>query len=48
MHIMLAVQIDEMGKKRVWAIMTDGRRFEGDLLMGADGIRSKVRTLSLS
>lgn len=36
------IQVDELGKKRVWAIMRDGRRFEGDVLMGADGIRSKV------
>lgn len=39
------VQVDEMGKKRVWAIMSDGRKYEGDLLMGADGIRSKVLVL---
>ncbi|KAK9807697.1 hypothetical protein WJX72_006444 [[Myrmecia] bisecta] len=31
------------GKKTVWAILEDGRRFEGSVLIGADGIRSKVR-----
>ena len=36
-------QIDDLGKKRVWAVMSDGRRYEGDILIGADGIWSKVR-----
>jgi zeaxanthin epoxidase len=31
------------GKKVVTAILEDGRRFEGDILIGADGIWSKVR-----
>ena len=31
-----------MGIKRVWAILNDGRRYEGDILIGADGIWSKV------
>ena len=30
------------GKKVVTAILEDGRRFEGDILIGADGIWSKV------
>lgn len=36
------MQVDETGKKRVWAIMSDGRKYEGDVLVGADGIWSKV------
>jgi hypothetical protein len=31
------------GRKVVTAILEDGRRFEGDILIGADGIWSKVR-----
>lgn len=31
------------GRKIVTAILEDGRRFEGDILIGADGIWSKVR-----
>ena len=30
------------GKKVVTAILEDGRRFKGDILIGADGIWSKV------
>ena len=30
---------------QVTAIMDDGRKFEGDLLVGADGIGSKVMLL---
>jgi zeaxanthin epoxidase len=37
-------KVDELGQKRVWAILKDGRRYEGDILIGADGIWSKVRT----
>ncbi len=32
----------ETGRKTVSAILEDGRRFEGDVLIGADGIWSKV------
>lgn len=31
------------GRKIVTAVLEDGRRFEGDILIGADGIWSKVR-----
>lgn len=31
------------GKRRVWAVMENGERWEGDILVGADGIHSKVR-----
>ncbi|GFH20104.1 zeaxanthin epoxydase [Haematococcus lacustris] len=31
------------GKQQVAAILEDGRRFEGDLLVGTDGIWSKIR-----
>ena len=37
------LQVDEMGKRRVWAVMKSGDRWEGDILVGADGIYSKVR-----
>lgn len=30
------------GEGRVWAILEDGRKYEGDMLLGADGIWSKV------
>lgn len=36
------MQVDESGQKKVTAILEDGRRFEGDILIGADGIWSKV------
>lgn len=31
------------GQRQVWAVLEDGRRYEGDMLVGADGIWSKVR-----
>ncbi len=34
---------DAAGKKRVAAILEDGRRVEGDVLVGTDGIWSKIR-----
>ncbi|BBN00626.1 zeaxanthin epoxidase [Marchantia polymorpha subsp. ruderalis] len=34
----------EDGDDKVTVVLEDGRRVEGDLLVGADGIRSKVRT----
>ncbi len=40
------VQVDSSGQKKVTAILEDGRRFEGDILIGADGIWSKVGFLS--
>ncbi|KAL3147156.1 Synaptonemal complex protein zep1 [Trebouxia sp. C0010 RCD-2024] len=36
-------EVDDMGKRRVWAVMKSGDRWEGDILVGADGIYSKVR-----
>ena len=30
------------GRRRVWAVMKNGERWEGDILVGADGIHSKV------
>lgn len=39
------IQVNASGKKKVTAILEDGRRFEGDILIGADGIWSKVRFL---
>ena len=36
------LQVDASGKRRVWAVMKNGERWEGDILVGADGIHSKV------
>ena len=38
------LQVDIGGKRRVWAVMKNGERWEGDILVGADGIHSKVCT----
>ena len=45
-----ALQVDPTtGRAKVYAITEDGRREEGDLLIGADGIRSKAcTTMSVS
>lgn len=34
-----------MGRRRIWAVLEDGQRWEGDILVGADGIWSKVIVL---
>ena len=38
----VSTQIDDMGRRRVWAVMKSGDRWEGDILVGADGIYSKA------
>lgn len=35
-----------MGRRRVWAVMKSGERWEGDILVGADGIHSKASSAS--
>ena len=37
------LQVNAQGEKKVAAVLDDGRKFEGDLLIGADGIWSKVQ-----
>ena len=39
---LLKIQVDAQGKRKVIACMEDGNRIDGDILVGADGIRSKV------
>jgi len=39
-------QVDDMGRRRVWAVMKSGERWEGDILVGADGIHSKASVAS--
>ena len=34
-----------MGRRRVWAVMKSGERWEGDILVGADGIHSKASAM---
>ncbi|GMH35174.1 hypothetical protein BSKO_03042 [Bryopsis sp. KO-2023] len=37
-------RVDEAtGENRVWAVLNDGTKYEGDILLGADGIWSKTR-----
>lgn len=40
------VELDRSVKDQPVAITADGRRFSGDVVVGADGIRSKVRDLA--
>lgn len=42
MVCVLLPQVDHMGQRRVWAVMKSGDRWEGDILVGADGIYSKA------
>ena len=39
---LLDLQLDESGQKKVFAILEDGKSIAGDVLIGADGIWSKV------
>jgi 2-polyprenyl-6-methoxyphenol hydroxylase-like FAD-dependent oxidoreductase len=44
--VLLQSVCQKSGRKVVTAVLEDGRRFEGDILIGADGIWSKVYTAS--
>lgn len=41
--MLYTLQVNAEGQQKVCAILDDGRRFEGDVLIGADGIWSKVQ-----
>ena len=38
----VVLQLDEFGQKKVYAVLEDGKSIAGDVLIGADGIWSKV------
>ena len=47
-HVYGAGQVNSEGQKKIAAILDDGREFEGDVLIGADGIWSKVGSMRIS